>query len=216
MPKYKRCTNGHLFDPEQFSVCPSCGPDLDDIDTTQGYNFSKPEKNKNNNISKDTSSTEGFDPYNGNFVDMNKKHGETVGYNEPGKSSKNEGKTIAVWPNRVPGKESFDPVVGWLVSINGTTKGRDYRIKTQRNFIGRGDSMNIRIQGDQTISNENHAILTYDPKFNQFVIQPDKNLVYVNQKPVYTPEKLNQYDVITLGETDLMFIPFCNDQFKWF
>ena len=41
----------------------------------------------------------------------------------------------------------IDPVCGWLVCVEGPDKGRDFRIKTERNFIGRSTSMDIVISG---------------------------------------------------------------------
>ena len=34
-------------------------------------------------------------------------------------------------------KKAFEPVVGWLVAVDGPEKGRDFRIVTGRNAIGR-------------------------------------------------------------------------------
>ena len=52
------------------------------------------------------------------------------------------------------------PVVTWLVCIDGPSKGRDYRIHSQNNFIGRSRSMDICIEGDNTISSERSAVLS--------------------------------------------------------
>ena len=50
-------------------------------------------------------------------------------------------------------KESgIDPVCGWLVCISGADIGRDYRIKTERNFVGRSANMDIMINGDAYVS----------------------------------------------------------------
>ena len=44
-------------------------------------------------------------------------------------------KTMAYWA-----KDSrVDPVVGWLVCIEGADKGKDFRILSERNFICSGD-----------------------------------------------------------------------------
>ncbi|MEY4718907.1 MAG: hypothetical protein RL563_1525, partial [Pseudomonadota bacterium] len=37
----------------------------------------------------------------------------------------------------------FDPVVGWLVCVQGPERGRDYRIRSERNGIGRGADMAV-------------------------------------------------------------------------
>ena len=36
-----------------------------------------------------------------------------------------------------------------------------------------------------------------------------------NDLPLYVPQVLRINDVIELGDTKLMFIPLCSDQFQW-
>ena len=56
-------------------------------------------------------------------------------------------KTMAYWSKDV----NIDPVVGWLTCIEGAEKGKDFRIVSERNFIGRGDDMDIQLTGDNSI-----------------------------------------------------------------
>jgi pSer/pThr/pTyr-binding forkhead associated (FHA) protein len=114
-------------------------------------------------------------------------------------------------------KLGIDPVVGWLVCIQGKEIGKDYRIKGQINTIGRSEKMDICIKDDKTISNENHARLSFSERNNTFNLIPaeNKNVIYLNDNEVFTPTLLNAYDVIDFGETKLMFIPFCSDKFDW-
>lgn len=119
---------------------------------------------------------------------------------------------------RVAPKElGIDPVVGWLVCVEGADKGRDYRIHTERNFIGRAQHMDICVSGDDSISRERHAILSFDPKKKQFWIQPGEStgLVYLNGDAVYVPMELKDRDLVELGQTKLMFLAFVNSSFQW-
>ena len=68
--------------------------------------------------------------------------------------------------------KGIDPVVGWIVCVEGQDKGRDYRIRTERNFIGRNDSNDIVIKGDDSISRERHAIISFNPRTNSFRLAP--------------------------------------------
>ena len=56
-------------------------------------------------------------------------------------------KTVAYWAKEA----KVDPVVGWLVCIEGVDKGKDFKIISERNFVGRSEEINISIQGDSTI-----------------------------------------------------------------
>ena len=109
------------------------------------------------------------------------------------------------------------PVVGWLVCIEGATKGTDYRIHSQNNYIGRSAKMDISIPEDSHISAENSAIIAYDNEDRTFYFGPGsgRNIVRVNGKPALSVEKIEAYDVLTIGTTKLLFVPLCGDRFDW-
>ena len=111
----------------------------------------------------------------------------------------------------------ISPVVGWLVCVGGPDRGRDFRIHGEKNFIGRGSSMDIVIAGDESVSREKHASVAYDPKKRNFWLMPGEasGLVYLNGQLVNTPTRLNSRDLIEIGKTKLMFWPFCDDKFHW-
>lgn len=111
----------------------------------------------------------------------------------------------------------IDPVVGWLVCIEGAAKGRDYRLTAGRNFIGRGSDMSVSIKGDRSISSDKHAILSYDPVGNCFFVMPGTStqLFYLNGKVVLETALLKAGDVLKLGNTRLLFVPCCTDSFSW-
>ena len=114
-------------------------------------------------------------------------------------------------------KLGADPVVGWLVCVNGPDRGRDYRIRSERNFIGRSPEMDICLKNDRGVSRKRHAVITYNPKKNTFKLGPgDSNgLVYLNDEEVEAPSGIKTYDRIQLGETELLFFPFCGENFQW-
>lgn len=128
-------------------------------------------------------------------------------------SSGAEGKTIAMINKQL----GIDPVVGWLVCVEGPDRGRDYRLRSEKNFIGRSEKMDICIAGDGSISRENHATVSHNPKNNSFKIYPGegRGLVYLNSEEVDTPRELNPYDTIELGQTKLIFVPLCGEAFSW-
>ena len=113
--------------------------------------------------------------------------------------------------------EGIDPVTGWLICIEWPQMGRDYRILSEKNFIGRAEEMHIRIIGDNTISKRNHAVIVYDHKKRNFFMLPGdaSGLAYLNSEAVYTPTELSAYDVIQLGRSKFLFIPLCGVHFEW-
>lgn len=113
--------------------------------------------------------------------------------------------------------QEMNPVCGWIVCIEGARQGKDYKIKSGKNFLGRADDMDIQILGDNKISRRNHAIIVYDPKKKETVLLPgDANgIVYYNGNAVYVPTILEPYDLIELGDSRFLFVPFCGITFEW-
>lgn len=123
------------------------------------------------------------------------------------------GETVRVTPRTL----GIDPVVGWLICVDGPERGKDYRIRSERNFIGRAANQDICIAGDESISRERHAIITFNPKSASFSFVPGDShgLVYCNEQEVMTPIQLQPYDRLELGKSQFLFVPFCGERFQW-
>lgn len=194
----KRCESGHLFDPAKHVACPYCG--VQDIE----IGLTRPKSNP---------AVPGFD----NDVTASAKKpirdGETRRRDQKPSPGRDPGATVGF----IKKKTGIDPVVGWLVCVSGPDRGRDYRIRGEKNFVGRAESNDICIAGDSGVSREKHAFISYNPKKNSFKLGPgdSRGMVYLNDDDVDTPADLKPYDRITLGETVLVFIPFCSEQFQW-
>ena len=111
-----------------------------------------------------------------------------------------------------------DPVAGWLVVVKGPGMGQVMQIGHGQNTIGRESSQRIQVDfGDDQVSRQNHAMITYDPRGRQFYLSQGtgSNLAYLNDAPVLAPTALESHCEITLGETVLRFVPFCSQDFSW-
>ncbi len=186
MKPLTRCKSGHYYDSEKHHACPFCGvPIEEDVKKTVAK---KP-------------GASGDEPAVTRKVDHNNS------------AEKDSAKTVGVYKRKL----GIEPVVGWLVAVKGPSRGRDYRITSERNYIGRSETMDISISGDEMISRENHAIISFNPKNSTFHLLPgdSKRLTYLNEEEVLAPELLKSYDHIELGETLLVFVPFCGEPFQW-
>lgn len=116
-----------------------------------------------------------------------------------------------------PANTISSPCVGWLIAIGGNHIGQDYHLKVGKNFIGRDLQMDIALTGDKSVSRNRHAIVVYEPKQHLYLIQPgdSSGLVYKNNEVVLSPVKLEAYDMITVGEVNLLFMPLCGERFNW-
>lgn len=109
-----------------------------------------------------------------------------------------------------------EPVVGWLVCVEGPVRGMDYRVHAGYNYIGR-ESGDIQIRGDQQISRQNHAMIAFDSSELTYFVGPaaGRNLIKVNGKTVLNAVEIKSYDVISIGTTKLIFVALCGEQFSW-
>ncbi len=113
---------------------------------------------------------------------------------------------------------STDPVVGWLVIVQGPGLGASLRLGMGQNTIGRGADARVRLDyGDMQISRSNHASVTYDHRGDTFYVQPGNgvNLTYLEDDPVLGATPLPNRARITIGETTLRFVALCDGSFSW-
>jgi hypothetical protein len=198
------CGKGHFYDDQNHSSCPFCGVD--------GVELNIPPTVRSPNVAPAAPAGGAARPVGTAPMPDNARTRAARDIGEPPSSDAEP--TRAVWNKRLGG---IDPVVGWLVCIEGPDKGRDFRIHTERNFVGRDPSMDIAIAGDASISRQNHTVVSYNPKKHSFSIAPGdaRGLTYVNEDELLAAQPLTPYDVIELGASKLLFVPFCGDRFTW-
>lgn len=117
------------------------------------------------------------------------------------------------------GEFSQDPVVGWLVIVGGPGLGSYRPVYEGNNTIGRADTNRIPLDfGDAAISSEEQAYVRYDAADRSFLFVPNlakTNVVSVNDKRPTGAVPLESMDVIVMGRTQLVFVPFCGPEFDW-
>lgn len=142
-------------------------------------------------------------------------HDRTVNQPRPdgGVAAPAGGRTIGVYSHLGMAAE---PVVGWVVCIEGPDKGTDWRLVGGRNAIGRGEGMPIRLS-DAGVSRQRHAVISFDPRRRSFALAPGEGqgLIYCNGHQVLVPVALAAYDRIELGASTLLLVPLVGDQFSW-
>jgi len=184
-----RCEKGHFFDGDEFNVCPHCGvPQQRDMETVA--------------VNRDDTTTEVATSFTAAIKEA-----------KEGTKSIDDSPTIGYFGKAI----GSEPVVGWLVCIEGNHLGEDFRLKGGRNFIGRSAAMDVAITGDSSVARERHAAVIFDPKSTTYLVQPGeaKELCYLNDEVVLSAQELKVHDVISLGGTKLMFVPCCSEAFKW-
>lgn len=186
--KMFQCPNGHYYNAAMHSVCPECGQSASGV----------------------------INPTIG--VGTGGGIGATVGVDNGGNISP----VVEGYEPTVIGGDNFssemmaEPVVGWLVCVEGPMKGTDYRIHGGYNYIGREEG-DIHIHGDNQISRQNHAMIAYDSGDHRYYFGPSggRNLIKVNGKTILNAVEVNNYDILTIGTSKMMFVGLCGPHFDW-
>ena len=199
------CPNGHYYDDALFSECPYCrktGQQSDRFGSTEfagamfGTNPVAPAPNRKTRIVNSEISSAGSQP----------------------KLSNGSGPKTQMYYDI--DKYSAEPPAGWLVCVSGPDKGKDFCVNTEKTLIGRSGSNNYKVElTDEKISrNSAVAVVAYLPDTHTFVVSPVPGgnlLVRINNAGIQGPYALNDNDIIKIGDTVLVFISFCNQNFDW-
>lgn len=200
----KKCPVGHYYDTNKVNECPVCKK-LDSISgnsfdiqsqvTVSGYKLGVASGGITELLSPSDANMASFDDFDvQNEYDAMSDSNSTIGFFE------------------LSGIGCF--TAGWLVCVNGSDKGKSFTIEIGRNICGSNAANDIVISDADVISNM-HCSIIYEPKQNKFYITPDKGAVFHNGKFINKPVTLKNDDRITLGATELVFVPFCNKNRSW-
>lgn len=112
---------------------------------------------------------------------------------------------------------NHEPVVGWLVCTRGKLQGKSFELKEGMNHIGRAVDMDIPLVYDTAVTKHRHVTIVFDARNMKYMVLSggSKNLVYINGNPLLETVELHIYDRILVGNTELMFVPLCSEQFNW-
>lgn len=103
-------------------------------------------------------------------------------------------------------RDKSNQVVAKLTVVEGPGSGNSVNIFSGTNQVGRGDDMRVQINfGDDTISRQQHAVITYDAKNLEVRVYDGGKSggLWVNGTRVTSDETIKVGDMIKLGETTL-------------
>lgn len=195
----QKCKNGHFYDGDLYTSCPHCGSQ--ELEPNKTVALTPPvgdEEDKTMALS--SALTE---PETENLAG--------------GGKTENDIKTISIFQDDRVETKDMTPTVGWLVCTNGKYFGRDFPLKSGRNFIGRARNMDICLEGEMSVSRERHATVIYEPRQNIFLVQPGdaRELFYLDEQVVLSAKEIKKNGVLQVGEVTMMLIPCCDEKFKW-
>lgn len=105
--------------------------------------------------------------------------------------------------------------LAWLVCVSGPERGAEYRLRAVRNYIG-SEGAEICQEADG-INRDSAAVIIYDEARRIFTFGSCgvETAVRLNGQEVTTAAVLSPYDVLTAGDSELLFVPLCTDRFHW-
>ncbi len=201
--KLTTCSNGHYYDSDTYASCPYCGGGSAGANETVAFQH--------------TQSSPGATLDIGSYAAANSGQAVQPETNLGGGFNLDDSKTVSIYQNIKAESVQLEPTTGWLVCIKGKFFGQDFRLKSGRNFIGRGSNMDVCLAGENTVSRDRHAAVIHEPRKNIFIAQPgeSRELFYVNGNVVLSSVQLKKNDVIQVGDVQLMLIPCCDEAFNW-
>ena len=197
-----QCPKGHFYD-SSLPSCPYCLPSKGSVGTTtpvNQYGGNVGATTPVNQYGGDIGSTPPVNPH--QVQQETKFIGDLSDPNNP--------KPIQpTTPTRVR------PVVGWLVCVQGPDIGKDFRLHTHFNHVGRAENQDVRLN-DESVSRE-HFTVAYDMVHNRYFADMGKGstFVYINGYPLGARVTLKKGDQIKLANTLLVFIPLEQQDVKW-
>ena len=165
----RTCSAGHVYDADQFPSCPYCNRN------TRAIQFGA------------TAAPAGYGAttapagYGAAHAGRDDTIGQTVMPEAIRRRMEQErdNRTVGEFKRKL----GYEPVVGWLVCVEGPEVGKDYRLFGRINSIGRAEGNDVVLAQEHTVSQKNHVRLAYD--------------------------------VLEMGATKLIFVPLCNERFRW-
>ncbi len=224
----KRCDNGHFID-ESWDICPYCPQDVSEpkipvvrpraLEAVPSQAISSPASSSQASSSQAAAAPASAAAVASPAAAAAARHEDSAAFRArvPREGS---GASAAVLPidrtvaaSKVEMQKRY--VVGWLVGLNGASRGEAFPVRMGRNVIGRDRKSDIVINDDQASSH--HADLVFRPEEKRFILMDHNstNGTYVNEAEIEPRRDLSPKDVIRIGSHKFIFAPLCHDGFHW-
>ena len=152
-------------------------------------------------------------------IDLKAIQEELAQHSATGAGKRKQHATAAAQANNnvAAGEPEFP--VGWLAVVAGPGRGRALSLQAGINAIGRGPRAHVRLDfGDTAIAESDHAILNYSAAQQEFHLLPGQGssaALLLNETVVKDTVTLQGGELLTLGNTQLRFVPLCGKDFDW-
>ncbi|MFI3172707.1 MAG: FHA domain-containing protein [Eubacteriales bacterium] len=145
------------------------------------------------------------------FTQYMPKPSSVIGMKLPGADDGDE-KTVGIFR----AESGIEPVVAWLVCVQGVERGRAYLLYAGRNFVGRSVKSDVCIADDREVSGEDHCSIVFEPRRIVYMIaRGNGESVLIDGKPLQDSCMLQGEEEIQIGSSRFIFIPYCKEGRTW-
>lgn len=204
----KRCENGHFID-ESWDICPYCPsegnePEIPVVRPRAVESAPPPPSIRSSAVSAVADASGGLRRHSVGGPSLSVAPTPPMGEPE---------RTVAASKVDLGTPKRY--VVGWLIGLNGTSRGESFAVRMGRNVIGRDRRSDICVNDDQASSH--HADLVFRPEERRFILMDHNstNGTYVNEAEIEPRRDLIDKDVVRIGSHRFLFMPLCHDGFFW-
>ncbi len=216
--KLIRCENGHLYDGSIYPVCPHCN-DNEKLEFYRG----RADAQLSDKIREkaETAVTMPLRQPGADAATIPLEQAKTDAVTMPLEQAKTDAVTMPLERAEADAVTmpliQPEPVTGWLVCVKGKDFGRSFSLKNGSNFIGSSWEMDVVLESGDGIANERHAEVFYDAQRRRFTLKvwAYAEATYLNDAIVRDSKRLRPYDILSVGNVNLMFIPCCGKKFGW-
>lgn len=107
---------------------------------------------------------------------------------------------------------------GWLVCLEGRERGKSFPLYCMSNYIGHSRKNAVCLENDLSVAALEDCVIVYDDEDAKFYFSVTENalrLRRLNGRPVLSTVELKQGDVLTIGNSNFLFVPLCGEAFRW-
>ena len=214
-----QCPYGHHYDDTLFDECPWCKR----IDTWEKENRQESGSSNHTVFMFDENGVEDDDRTVLLMEDDEDDHYErtVLLYDDDDKEEKATDRQMIQPEKPVFSKQRQDEVTpelltGWLVYVNGNKRGRAITLGQKDTLLGQDESGEVIVLEEEELL-QAYAVVVYESDVREFYIKPGKKrcLFYAGDNAVYNRTSLKSGDMVEIGQSKMIFVPFCNETFDW-
>lgn len=216
-----RCEQGHFYNNEKSAQCPQCMSQKGAVSLTSALDLRQLELYvAQYDESNDSRQARALRPREKTAVEEGaplksvRMEEEPVFPGVSGEGNRSDGTEASEY--FLNQQEERGYLAGWLVCVRGPQKGTDYRLYEGYNRVGTKSTNDIVIKDDVQVAEQDHCSVVYEGKENVFYLLASAEYpTFLNEVRIEGADQIKSGQQITIGETCLELVAFCQGNKRW-